>query len=108
MADRREDAHAAEDDDGCLRRVMAVPLGILYLLAAGLCCAAWTIRPSGTWDEDAYSVITLFCFLATVVSVIALVITAAPPTVRRAMGPRWLAPPLVLAAIAATRWVLGG
>ncbi|MEU2096889.1 hypothetical protein ABZ771_23050 [Streptomyces globisporus] len=108
MADRREDAHAAEDDDGCLRRVMAVPLGILYLLAAGLCYSAWTIRPSGTWDEDAYGAVTLFCLLAIVVSVIALVITAAPPTVRRAMGLRWLAPPMILAAIAATRWVLRG
>ncbi|MFD4749697.1 hypothetical protein ACFWOS_30065 [Streptomyces rubiginosohelvolus] len=107
MSNRREAAHAAEDD-GCLRRVMAVPLGILYLLAAGLCYSAWTIRPSGTWDEDAYGAITLLCFLAIVVSVIALVITVAPPTVRRAMGPRWLAPPLILGAIAATRWVLGG
>ncbi|MCT6777850.1 hypothetical protein LXH09_14570 [Streptomyces sp. CS7] len=87
---------------------MAVPLGILYLLAAGLCYSAWAIRPSGTWDEDAYGAITLLCFLAIVVSVIALVITVAPPTVRRAMGPRWLAPPLILGAIAATRWVLGG
>ncbi|MGW6582456.1 hypothetical protein ACWF76_24245 [Streptomyces globisporus] len=87
---------------------MAVPLGILYLLAGGLCYSALTIRPSGTWDEDAYAAITLFCFLAIVVSAIALVITAAPPAVRRAMGPRWLAPPLILVVIAATRWALGG
>ncbi|MEW2214785.1 hypothetical protein AB0895_20375 [Streptomyces globisporus] len=107
MSNRREAAHAAEDD-GCLRRVMAVPLGILYLLAAGLCYSAWTIRPSGAWDEDAYGAITLLCFLAIVVSVIALVITAAPPTVRRAMGLRWLAPPMILALIAATRRVLRG
>ncbi|WP_425977192.1 hypothetical protein [Streptomyces sp. SR-10] len=38
---------------------MAVPLGISLLLAAGLCYSAWTIRPSGTWDEDAYGAIGL-------------------------------------------------
>lgn len=53
MPNRREDAHAAEDDDGCLRRVMAVPSGSLS------CYSAWTIRPSGTWGEDAYGAIGL-------------------------------------------------
>lgn len=102
MSDRMENGHVAEDE-GCLRWVMAVPLGILYLLAAGLCYSAWTIRPSGVWDKDAYGAITLLCFLTIAVSIIALVITVAPPTVRRARGPWWLAPPLILSAIAVAR-----
>ncbi|MFE6701091.1 hypothetical protein [Streptomyces sp. NPDC057718] len=107
MSDRTDIMHASEDD-GCLRWVMAVPLGLLNLLAAGLCYSAWTIRPSGVWDRDAHGAITLLCFLTIAVSVITLLITVAPPTVRRAMGPWWLAPPLVLGAVAAARWVLGG
>ncbi|MFJ4841129.1 hypothetical protein [Streptomyces sp. NPDC088746] len=87
---------------------MAVPLGILHLLAAGLCYSAWAIRPSGLWDKDAYGAITLLCFLAGAVCAIALVVTVAPPTVRRAMGAWWVAPPLILSAIAVTRWTSGG
>ena len=66
MFNRMGDAYAAEDD-GCLRRVMAVPLGILY----------------------------------------ALVITVSPPTVRRAMGPRWLARPVPPGARAGGRAPIG-
>ncbi|MET8174348.1 hypothetical protein [Streptomyces clavifer] len=106
MSDRMENGHVAEDD-GCLRWVMAVPLGILHLLAVGLCYSAWTIRPSGVWDKDVNGAITLLCFLTIAVSIIALVITLAPPTVRRAMGPWWLGPPLLLSVIATLRWVLG-
>lgn len=106
MSDPMENGHAAADD-GCLRWVMAVPLGILHVLAAGLCYSAWNIHPSGVWDKDAYGAITLLCFLTIAFSLLALVITAAPPTVRRAMGPWWLAPPLLLGLIAAVRWVLG-
>ncbi|MER5894573.1 hypothetical protein [Streptomyces sp. NPDC001876] len=107
MSDRTEIGQATEDG-GCLRWVMAVPLGMLHLLAAGLCYSALTIRPSGVWDKDAYGAITLLCFLTIAVGVIALVITLAPPTVRRAMGPWWLLPPLILSAIAVARWALGG
>lgn len=106
MSDRMEIRHATEDD-GCLRWVMAVPLGILHLLATGLCYSAWTIRPSGAWDKDAYGAITLLCFLTIAVSVIALVITVAPPTVRRAMGPWWLAPSLIISVLATVRWIMG-
>lgn len=87
---------------------MAVPLTILYALAAFCCCTALITRPSGSWDQDAYGAIGLMCFLALVLSALGLLVTLAPPAVRRAMGPRWLAPPLFLAAIAAARWVLGG
>lgn len=87
---------------------MGVPLTILYVIAAFCCYSALTTRPSGSWDKDAYGAITLLCFLTITVSVIALVITLAPPTVRRAMGPWWLLPPLILSAIAVARWALGG
>lgn len=44
MFNRMGDAYAAEDD-GCLRRVMAVPLGILYALVITVallrCGARW-------------------------------------------------------------------
>lgn len=107
MLDRSEAARGAEDQ-GCLRWVMAVPLVILYALAAGCCYYALTIRPSGTWDKDAYGAITLACFFTIALSAMALLITVMPPTVHRAMGRGWLVPPLVLAAVAAVRWAFGG
>ncbi|MFF2407043.1 hypothetical protein [Streptomyces sp. NPDC058092] len=108
MSDQFETTRAPEDDSGCLRRVMAVPLTLLYVIAAFCCYTALITRPSGSWDQDAYGAITLMCFLAIVVSGLGLLVTVVPPTVRRAMGPWWLAPPLMLSAIAVARWVLGG
>ncbi|MFC9748555.1 hypothetical protein [Streptomyces niveus] len=87
---------------------MAVPLLILYALAAACCYSALTIRPSGTWDEDAYGGITLACFFTIALSAVGLLITVIPPTVRRAMGRGWLVPPLVFAAVAAVRWAFNG
>ncbi|MGV0095008.1 hypothetical protein [Streptomyces californicus] len=103
-----EGAPAAGGDDGCLRRVMAVPLTLLYAAAALCCHAALITRPSGSWDTDAYGAIALMCFLALAACALGLLLTLAPPTVRRAMGRWWLAPPLVLGAIAAAKWILGG
>ncbi|MET9557625.1 hypothetical protein [Streptomyces sp. NPDC006645] len=107
MPDHSDAARAAEDE-GCLRRVMAVPLVILHALATACCYSALTIRPSGTWDDDAYGAITLSCFLTIALSAVALLITVVPPSVRRAMGRRWLVPPLALAAIASVQWAAGG
>lgn len=106
MLDRSETTHTAEGQ-GCLRWVIAVPLVILYAVAAGCCYCALTIRPSGVWDKDAYGAITLSCFFTIAVSALALLITVVPPSVRRAMGRGWLVPPLLLGAVAALRWVLG-
>ncbi|MFJ3935104.1 hypothetical protein [Streptomyces parvus] len=47
-------------------------------------------------------------FLALAFSALGLLVTVAPPTVRRATGPWWLAPPLVISAVAAIRWALLG
>lgn len=106
MLDRSGTTRTVEDQ-GCLRWVMAVPLVILYAVAAGCCYYALTIRPSGIWDKDAYGAITLSCFFTIAVSAVALLITVVPPSVRHAMGRGWLVPPLVLAAVAAARWALG-
>ncbi|MGS2587092.1 hypothetical protein [Streptomyces hebeiensis] len=113
MTDRPENTrtatyHDPAEDQGCLRWVVAVPLMILYALAGACCYYALTIRPSGTWDKDAYGAISLACFLTIAISAVALLITAGPPTVRRAMGRWWLAPPLILMAVAAVRWASGG
>ncbi|MFE4450898.1 hypothetical protein [Streptomyces sp. NPDC056796] len=96
-----------QDDSGCLRWVMAVPLTILYAIAAFCCYTALITRPSGVWDQDAYGAISLMCGLAVAACVLGLLVTVGPPTVRRAMGPWWLAPPLLLNVIATARWVLG-
>lgn len=108
MSDQHRVSRAAGDDSGCLRRVMAVPLTILYAMAAVCCHAALITRPSGSWDQDAYGAIALMSFLALALSAFGLLLTVAPPTVRRAMGPWWLLPPLAISAVAAMRWALGG
>ncbi|MGW4229283.1 hypothetical protein ACWEF9_08340 [Streptomyces sp. NPDC004980] len=97
---------APVDDSGCLRWVMAVPLTILYTIAALCCYAALTIRPSGSWDRDAYGAIALASWLTVTAGVLGLLLTVVPPTVRRATGPWWLAPPLILSTIVVVRWAL--
>ncbi|MEV8415100.1 hypothetical protein AB0P45_15970 [Streptomyces niveus] len=87
---------------------MAVPLVILYALAVGCCYYALTIRPSGTWDKDAYGAITLSSLFTIALSAVALLITVIPPTVRPAVVRGCLVPPLILAAIAAVRWAFNG
>ncbi|MGR3936490.1 hypothetical protein [Streptomyces sp. BRA346] len=106
LEDRTEAATSAEDQ-GCLRWVLAVPLVILHLIAAFFCYTALTIEPSGSWDDDARAGIVLACVLTLGASALAALITVMP-SVRRVMGPWWLAPPLVLGAVAAVRWGLLG
>jgi ABC-type sulfate transport system permease component len=106
MLDLPEASRPAEDD-GCLRWVLAVPLAILNLIAAWFLSMALTIRPSGSWDDDARAGIVLSCVLTLATSGLALAITVVP-AVRRVMGPWWAAPPLVLGAAAAIRWALVG
>jgi hypothetical protein len=95
------------EDDGCLRWVLALPLVLLYLLAAWFLYLATTIRPSGGWDDDARAGIVLSCVITIAASLLALVI-AALPSVRRVMGPWWAAPALILGGVAAIRWAVGG
>ncbi|MEU7031708.1 hypothetical protein AB0A60_34050 [Streptomyces sp. NPDC046275] len=83
---------------------MAVPLGILHVFAAALLVAAFATQPSGPWDHDAYAAIAVLCVLTVLTNGLALAITVLPPTVRRAMGPWWVAPPLVMGMMAIVRW----
>ncbi|MFE2231723.1 hypothetical protein ACFXA4_03945 [Streptomyces sp. NPDC059442] len=84
---------------------MAVPLVLLHLAGAWFVYTAFTIRPAGSWDDEARAGIVLSCVLAIALSVIAAAITL-PATIRRVMGPWWLAPPLLLGAAAAIQWSL--
>ncbi|MFF9621710.1 hypothetical protein [Streptomyces griseosporeus] len=96
-----------EGDRGCLRFVLAVPLLLFTLLAAYFCWTALTIRPSGTWDEEAYGGITLSCAL-TVGAAAAGAGFQLLPTVRRVM-PWWVVSPvLLLGLVAGLRWMNGG
>lgn len=93
-----------DDDRGCLRLVLAVPLVLLTLVAVSCCWAALTIRPSGSWDDDAYAGIVLACVLSigaagSVVGVWLL------PSVRRVMGWWWVGPAVVSGVVAGIRYV---
>ncbi|MGW6877696.1 hypothetical protein [Streptomyces xanthophaeus] len=97
----REDVDLPEDR-GCLRRVLGVPLGLLHLLNAFAVCVAVFAGPQAAWDHQGYENVAAMCFLSVCLSVLGLGITLVP-SVRRAMGPWWLLPPLVLAVIAVVR-----
>jgi hypothetical protein len=106
MSDRPSVAETV-GDDGCLRWVTAVPLVLLHAISAWFVYAALTIRPAGSWDDEARAGIVLSCVLAIAASGVALLIPLLP-SIRRAMGPWWLAPPLLLGVVAAARWAVGG
>ncbi|NEB81104.1 hypothetical protein G3I40_38740 [Streptomyces sp. SID14478] len=91
-------------DRGCLRLVLAVPFALLTLVAAYFCWTALTIRPSGSWDDDAYRGIEVSC-LATVFLAGAVVLLWLLPSVRRVMSWPWTAPAAALVAVAVVRWV---
>ncbi|MFJ8943723.1 hypothetical protein ACIRG4_10700 [Streptomyces sp. NPDC102395] len=96
-----------DDDRGCLRLVLAVPLTLLTLIAAYFCWTALTISPSGSWDDDAYAGIVLSCVL-TIASAAAAVALWLVPSVRRVTPWWWILPALLLASVAAVRWAVGG
>ncbi|MER5904041.1 hypothetical protein ABT150_28715 [Streptomyces mirabilis] len=101
-------SHSEVDNDrGCLRLVLAVPLTLLTLVAAYSCWTALTIRPSGPWDDDAHAGIVLSCVL-TIGAAGAVAVLWLLPSVRRIMGWWWVSPAVLLGVIAAIRWVTGG
>ncbi|MGW1758009.1 hypothetical protein [Streptomyces mirabilis] len=101
-------SHSEVDNDrGCLRLVLAVPLILLTLVAAYFCWTALTIRPSGPWDDDAYAGIVLSCVL-TIGAAGAPAVLWLLPSVRRIMRWWWVGPAVLLGVIAAIRWVTGG
>ncbi|WP_405951636.1 hypothetical protein OG588_40800 [Streptomyces prunicolor] len=93
-----------DDDRGCLRLVLAVPLVLLTLVALCFCWAALTIRPSGSWDDDAYAGIVLACVLS-IGAAGAVVGVWLLPSVRRVMGWWWVGPAVVSGVIAGIRYV---
>jgi hypothetical protein len=103
----RPDPEPGDDDRGCLRLLLAVPLPLLTLVAAYFCWTALTIRPSGSWDEDAYAGITLSCVLAIAAAGAATGLRLFR-SVRRAVGWGWAVPALVLGTVAGARWATGG
>lgn len=90
------------EDRGCLRWVLGVPLGIIHLLNAAAVFLAVFVGPQAEWDHQGYENTAAMCFVSVCLSVLGLLITLIP-SVRRAMGPWWLAVPLVLGAIAYIR-----
>ncbi|MEU6243822.1 hypothetical protein [Streptomyces sp. NPDC047024] len=96
-----------DDDRGALRLVFAVPLILLTLVAAYFCWTALTIRPSGSWDDDAYVGIVLSCVLAIGAAGAATGLWLLP-SVRRVMGWGWVVPAVVLGVVAGVRWGWGG
>ncbi|MYW68260.1 hypothetical protein GTY65_29925 [Streptomyces sp. SID8379] len=93
----------SDEDRGCVRLVLAVPIGILTLLSAYFCWTALTIEPQGVWDIPAHRGIELSCFV-TVVFGVALVALWLPRSVRRVISWTWVAPGAVLGIVAAVRW----
>ncbi|MGW2424463.1 hypothetical protein ACWC0C_35375 [Streptomyces sp. NPDC001709] len=100
------DPSRVDDDRGCLLLVLAVPLALLTLIAAYFCWTALTIRPSGSWDHDAYAGIVLSCVLTIGAAAAAAAMWALPP-VRRVMRWWWMGPALLLGGVAAVRWAAG-
>ncbi|KQX49670.1 hypothetical protein ASE09_22555 [Streptomyces sp. Root66D1] len=86
---------------------MAVPPPLLHLIAAGFLYTGLTIRPGGSWDDEAQAGIVLSCVLTIATSGFALLITLLP-SIRRVMGPTWFALPLLMGAAAAVRWACEG
>ncbi|MEU8654167.1 hypothetical protein [Streptomyces sp. NPDC048737] len=96
-----------DDDRGCLRAVLAVPLTLLTLIAAYFCWTALTITPSGTWDDDAYAGIVLSCVVTLAAAGTAAALWLAP-SVRRTISWWWILPALLLGVVAGVRWAVGG
>ncbi|MFJ6781848.1 hypothetical protein [Streptomyces yangpuensis] len=81
--------------------VFGLPLALVHALNAVLVHAAVFHGPQAAWDHQGYEGTAAAVFLALCLSLLGVVITSLPP-VRRALGPWWFAPPLVLGVIA---WV---
>jgi hypothetical protein len=99
--------HHPDDDRGCLRPVLAVPITLLTLVAAFFCWTALTMRPSNPWDDEAYAAIVLSCVL-TIGAAGAAIGLWLLPSVRRVLGWGWVAPALLLGVMAGVRWGTGG
>ncbi|MFI6844252.1 hypothetical protein OG535_38720 [Kitasatospora sp. NBC_00085] len=94
------------EDRGCLRWVLGAPLVLIHALNAIVVFSAVRFGPAGDWDDQGYAGLTVTCGCASALTLSGLAVTAIP-SVRRAMGPWWFAPPAILGAIAFLRaWTL--
>ncbi|WP_406120224.1 hypothetical protein [Streptomyces sp. NBC_00989] len=98
---------SSDNDRGCLRILLAVPLVLLTLVAVSCCWVALTIRPSGSWDDDAYAGVALACVLA-IGAAGAVVGVWLLPSVRRVMGWWWVGPAVVSGVVSVIWYVAVG
>lgn len=96
-----------DDDRGRIRVILAVPIVLLTFIAGYFCWTAWTIRPSGAWDHDAYRGIMVSCLIAVGIGGSAASLWLVP-SVRRVMPWGWGLPALLLMVAAGVRWAVGG
>ncbi|MFD8789517.1 hypothetical protein [Streptomyces vinaceus] len=97
---RRENIDLPEDQ-GCLRWVLGVPLGLLYALAAYLCWTALAARP-GPLDHPFREDVQAMGYLSTGLCALGLLITLTP-LYRRTMNRLWYVLPLALGLTALIR-----
>ncbi|MEW2582760.1 hypothetical protein [Streptomyces virginiae] len=83
------------------RWVFGLPLALVHALNAVLVYAAVARGPQAEWDHQGYEGTAAAVFLSLCLGLAGVLITLVPP-VRKALGPWWFAPPLVLGVIA---WV---
>ncbi|MFD7558927.1 MULTISPECIES: hypothetical protein [unclassified Streptomyces] len=91
------------EDQGCLRWVLGVPLGLLYAPAAYFCYLALVSRPSPR-DDPLRSDMQYLAYFTIILCAIGLLLTLTP-VFRRTMGKWWYILPLLLAAVAYVRSV---
>ncbi|MCX5013343.1 hypothetical protein OG765_20455 [Streptomyces sp. NBC_00555] len=97
---RRENIDLPEDQ-GCLRWVLGVPLGFVYVPALFFCwlaLAAQADPPDDIWREG----VRTTAHVSIILCAIGLLITLTP-VFRRTMGKWWYILPLLLAAVAYVR-----
>ncbi|MFF4005807.1 hypothetical protein [Streptomyces sp. NPDC001717] len=97
---RRENIDLPEDQ-GCLRWVLGVPLGLLYAPAAYFCYLALVSRPSPR-DHPLRSDMQGLTHVSITLCAIGLLMTLTP-VFRRTMGKWWYILPLLLAGVAYVR-----
>ncbi|MET9572755.1 hypothetical protein ACFYNW_14805 [Streptomyces virginiae] len=84
-----------------VRWAFGLPLALVHALNAVLVYAAVARGPQAEWDHQGYEGTAAAVFLSLCLGLIGTLTTLVPP-VRKALGPWWFAPPLVLGVIA---WV---
>ncbi|THA48182.1 hypothetical protein E6R62_29565 [Streptomyces sp. A1136] len=90
------------EDQGCLRWVLGVPLGLVYLAAAYCCRIALLMRPDGPHDDHTRADIEACAVAALCVSLLGLLLSLLP-VYRRTLSRWWYLVPLALGLVAYVR-----